>query len=359
MADVYEGAVITIAATWSSSSEDGCFAPAMHDIALSEGGLYFRDDLVDLPRRTWESRLSEQWPLFQRAWVYQERRLSTRVLHFGKQQLFWECSSKLRSENNLEGSYHTADDLKSLEVEEDPGAGWRNVVTHYSRLRLTHEKDRLPAISAIVKRMQRVRKGDVYIAGMWKRTLPHDLCWFTRDGQELARPDRPGTVMPSWSWISTSSEALYSNGLEPELSPDDIFVVHNITGPAHIGQVSHASIRLKARFMLVKPILKDRYPFETLEDADGTWGNDGLPVTCFESGWDFDFTTANPPICIDETFVSVLLSWLHERHYFGIVLREVANKQFERVGYVDFRIAKDESVRKVVASLPVGQFTIV
>lgn len=365
MADVYEGAVITLAASWSSSSEDGCFAPATHDIALSEGGLYLRDGMDVFPRSAMLTT-SNRWPLFHRAWVLQERMMSTRVLHFGKQELFWECKSKLLSESDMEGSEHSCFGLKSHEVEEDPESGWRNVVEHYSKLRLTYEKDRLPAISAVVKRMQQLRQDDVYIAGMWEKTLHHDLCWQTIYGQKLARPDRPGFVMPSWSWISTSPGVFCHNYLVPLLSPDDITVVYNITGPAHIGQVSHASIHLKARFLVVKPDLTDFHPFRILEHPDGIWGNDGPLLESDGSRWDFDFRTADPPMNTDETFVALLLSRDKYDFCFCIVLRELANGQFERVGCNIFKVPKrsDDSESEPawllgLLRLPIGEFTIV
>lgn len=31
------------------------------------------------------------WPLLQRAWGFQERMLSPRVLHFAREELIWEC----------------------------------------------------------------------------------------------------------------------------------------------------------------------------------------------------------------------------------------------------------------------------
>jgi len=269
----------------------------------------------------------------------------------------------------MKGSEHGPFSLKSHKAEEDPEAGWRNVVTHYSNLRLTYEKDRLPAISAVVERMQRLRQDDVYLAGMWEKTLRHDLCWSTHRGPELARrPDRPGTVMPSWSWISTSSCAVYGDSflgvefchVELLLSPDAINVVYNIIGPAHIGQVSHAIIHLKARFMLVKPVSDDWFPFQTLKHPDGIWGNDRPLIQSSRSGWDFDFRTADPPINTNENLIFLLLSIENGGLYFGIVLRELANGQFERVGFVIFHKSdKNEPLEELVASLPVRQFTIV
>jgi hypothetical protein len=368
MADVYESAEITISAGWSNSSEDGCFAPAEtsnHAISLSENGLYLREGMLDFPR-SYHTSNNDQWPLFQRAWVYQERRLSTRILHFGRHQLHWECSPRLLAEDDWEGSELRQYDLKSSKVEEDPEVGWRHVVEHYSRLRLTYEKDRLPAISAFVKRMQRVRQDDVYIAGMWKKTLQHDLCWFS-DGEELLpRPHIRGTVMPTWSWISQSGGVYFEDISILLFSPDDINIAYNITGPAHVGQVSHASIHLKARFMFVKPKLTAKSPFVTFEHPDGIWGNDGPPMKSYESGWDFDYTTADPPIHTHETFVLLLLSKVCLYGYFGMVLRELANKQFERVGYVQLygsTLALEpitaKRLREGIVSLPIRQFTIV
>lgn len=41
-------------------------------------------------------------PLSQRAWVLQERLLSNRVLHFGDEELFWECSTLSARESSSE-----------------------------------------------------------------------------------------------------------------------------------------------------------------------------------------------------------------------------------------------------------------
>ncbi|KAF1351493.1 HET-domain-containing protein, partial [Lizonia empirigonia] len=170
MADIYAGATITIAATWSDDSDGG-------------------------------SRYTERdksWPLLDRAWVYQERKLSARVVHLAKEQLYWECDSTFLSEDGLEDLESNNGDLRALIV--GPNIAWRNVVQHYSRLKLTFEKDRLPAISAVVKRMQPLREGDVYIAGMWLNSLLSDLTWHVAS---LEAPPRSREVRhPSWSWVS-------------------------------------------------------------------------------------------------------------------------------------------------------------
>jgi hypothetical protein len=266
----------------------------------------------------------------------------------------------LLSENNSEGDSLGSKDLKFPEDERYPEITWRHAVEHYSPLRLTYEKDRLPAISACVKRMQRLRQDDVYIAGMWKKTLLYDLCWFSIDNYEpLPRPDRSGIVAPSWSWISTSSGTGFVTEIRPLLSPDDIDVVYNITGPTHIGQVSHADLHLRAKFMFAKRDFTAVSPIDTFEHPYGIWENERPPMMCSGGGWDFDHTTADPPIHENETFITLLLSFTPEP--FGIVLRELANKKFERVGYTLVYLPESDTKQGLawLMGLPIGEFTIV
>ncbi|KAI2474515.1 HET domain containing protein [Pyrenophora tritici-repentis] len=42
-------------------------------------------------------------PIFRRAWVFQERLLSPRIIHFGKEQLFWECHTSNACETFPDG----------------------------------------------------------------------------------------------------------------------------------------------------------------------------------------------------------------------------------------------------------------
>ena len=46
---------------------------------------------------------------------------------------------------------------------------WAKIVQIYSRLHLTRETDKLPALSGIAKREQSRRSGDEYLAGLWRR----------------------------------------------------------------------------------------------------------------------------------------------------------------------------------------------
>jgi hypothetical protein len=87
MASIYERGYLTIAATWSNSSSHGLFAPNQHLFQarkLQSCECYVRKRAPEFPV-PWNPEPS--WPLLNRAWVYQERLLSPRMVHFGEDQV--------------------------------------------------------------------------------------------------------------------------------------------------------------------------------------------------------------------------------------------------------------------------------
>ena len=95
MKDVYRNAFLTIAAAGAASSSTGCFFDRDIDLVkaitvsvswlgVSEGKYFICDGLI------WQDNIVNA-PLNQRAWVVQERLLSPRILHFGRDQIAWEC----------------------------------------------------------------------------------------------------------------------------------------------------------------------------------------------------------------------------------------------------------------------------
>jgi hypothetical protein len=101
MASIYENSIITIAATWSSDSNGGCFS-TMRELyqahTLKDTGLYVRIPLPNFPVDDLDY-IIDDWPLLQRGWVFQERKLAARVVHYAKDQLFWECKSSFLSQD--------------------------------------------------------------------------------------------------------------------------------------------------------------------------------------------------------------------------------------------------------------------
>lgn len=96
MADIYQNALITLAATSAMDSSAGMFNQTLGKL----GSVVEMDSVIapimvreKLAHWTSSSHLVtlQQWPLLMRGWAFQERCLSKRVLHFCKQELIWEC----------------------------------------------------------------------------------------------------------------------------------------------------------------------------------------------------------------------------------------------------------------------------
>ena len=112
MRDVYSHALCNIAATGASDGFVGLFFERDPDVhcpfwvnidGLRPNAREFQSRSYPagtyglLPPDAWEDDL-ELSPLNRRAWVFQERLLSTRVMHFSGFQVFWECLENASSE---------------------------------------------------------------------------------------------------------------------------------------------------------------------------------------------------------------------------------------------------------------------
>jgi Heterokaryon incompatibility protein (HET) len=102
MGDIYQDAFCTLAVTAAEGGHGGLFfnrnsrrlCPCAISLAPKEAEkeLFYCVDSED-----WAGNISRA-PLNDRAWVFQERLLSLRVLHFASNQLYWECSELKASE---------------------------------------------------------------------------------------------------------------------------------------------------------------------------------------------------------------------------------------------------------------------
>ena len=171
-----------------------------------------------------------------RAWVFQERLLSTRVLNFTRSEIVWECKTVMDCQckrMKLYEKYHNEDVADDPENESDlplqlaelssqtlklffedqissehiSSKGlvllWTNVVSHYSALQLSHPKDRLPALSGLAKRFELKEILGDYVAGLWTKHFDRLLCW---DIVQTRGPRNrsAGYIAPTWSWASVS-----------------------------------------------------------------------------------------------------------------------------------------------------------
>jgi hypothetical protein len=116
MDSVYSYSYCNIAATRSSDSHGGCFterpAQACHPVIINQLGALITEGIPNEPYDVgpYYSGLNNFWKdeiedsvLLSRAWVFQERLLAPRVLHFARNQIFFECRQTCANESNPSG----------------------------------------------------------------------------------------------------------------------------------------------------------------------------------------------------------------------------------------------------------------
>ena len=256
MAEIYANAFLTVAASASENATKGLFRTPdpsfVGDPLPGHQGVYvrFTTDADD-----------DTWPLLRRAWVFQELVLSPRVVHFGPNEMIWQCRNAVRSQSRklsrvpsrsigiLRTTVRTTGKLQS----EDPDLTyvWHVMVELYTRRSLTYGKDRLPAIAAIAKIMQTLRPDDEYMAGLWRSSLCVDMLWHLArapvryTGNQLAAVKRrmAGSI-PTWSWASTSRHVTWT-GAQKVLSNVEVLAVrYAVDGPLVSGRVIEAAITI-------------------------------------------------------------------------------------------------------------------
>jgi hypothetical protein len=76
---------------------------------------------------------------------------------------------------------------------------WGQVCETYSKAQLTYSKDRLPAFAGIAEDFSTFT-GEIYVEGLWLRSIEQQLLWMTLDNFNAQR-NEPLRAR-SWSWLS-------------------------------------------------------------------------------------------------------------------------------------------------------------
>ncbi|RDW56986.1 hypothetical protein BP6252_13939 [Coleophoma cylindrospora] len=196
------------------------------------------------------SDVMQKGPLLTRSWVFQERLLSPRTVHFHASEMIWECRDSFICEcGDLQEADHGMHDgnlivgkLWLYEVETDSETEaytivnrWLDGVELYSRLRITNCTDKLPALAGLAERFAMQLKSP-YLAGLWECDLPRSLCWKVvgeqKDGPETDTEMSYGKrcfpyCAPTWSWASID---LSNTGIESSFEARTAFEHLIVTG---------------------------------------------------------------------------------------------------------------------------------
>jgi len=106
-------------------------------------------------------------------------------------------------------------------------------------------------------------------------------------------------------------------------------------GPPQIGEVANASITLEGRTCMAR-LTHIREPevvdYSRVEVMPPPGVGDEMSMSCFML-MDFDWTTGDRSFTIGDTFTTLLIQSYPE--LFGLVLREMSDGRFKRVGAID------------------------
>jgi len=307
-------------------------------------------------------------PLDLRAWTFQERILSSRVISYGPRTLKWSCASK---------EYHLDDSLCALTYQlaeypsciaqmmsrfiSNPGNSrenssdtinapdWLLFVLQYSARKHSEPEDRLVALSGVVQ-MLASRKQSHYLAGLWRNNLIEELGWYRRRRGYRARPAKYRA--PSWSWASIDGQ-VYHHGTDGA----DFIPVCDVVGcdvrPTNADAPFGA---VKSGWLLVHaPVMHGYYhpgddeigEYDSEDESINggtqvrvTWGDTGSHSpfknqpnsTLLELIFDVkqeprstsaDFLVLSKIIDEEEDYTDII----------GLVLKEVLNGTYERIGW--------------------------
>ncbi|KAJ0420844.1 heterokaryon incompatibility protein-domain-containing protein [Aspergillus carlsbadensis] len=408
MASIYRNGHFTLAATRSRSGNGGMFRPTP-DVEVrgrAPSGeslcLYFReviehhtelfkgkfsadenrrndyDDDGDDVKDDFSKRhtsMRRNFPLLSRAWVFQERMLSTRVIHFGRHELFFECQSGMRCECGLiipQARYmakaelasileciscgdHTQVKLGSLPPHYTCAVLWRTMAACYASLWLTKSKDRLPALGGLARHMSTHRKSR-YLAGCWEDSLNDDLVWTVAALDPAPRPYPLNA--PTWSWASVEADTVFWDLFlsreklikDPRVPYEHFSTVERCevqpSAVDEFGTLSHGSLTISG--LVMEGILEFDSPDPVVFDIYGY--HIAFPHTREMIDPDYDLAHPGPGETKPGTpLLCLRMSSIHRgygQNLISLVLRESTTQPgcFERIGTM---VVEDEDIHHV------------
>ncbi|KAF1961591.1 HET-domain-containing protein [Byssothecium circinans] len=224
MCSIYSGATVTLAAVDSPDCNMGlCVAGAgrrICSVQFEDLNMYAREhihsELGRFDSGNKHASTLQKDVLHGRGWALQELVLSPRVLWCMGSELFWNCLCETACECHPEPTtdlmakkeykwdwmLRKIPNLDRLPLKQiDWNDMWLELVSQYTRRRLTLITDRLPAIAGLAKQLSS-RLGVRYLYGLWETENFVDcLLW------HVSKHDTYGAELsyaPSWSWASVT-----------------------------------------------------------------------------------------------------------------------------------------------------------
>lgn len=198
MRQIYTTAKCTIAAVSSNSANTGLFGVIQKNCPNTCDTVEGLHDLV------------QQAPWSSRAWCYQEKVLSHRMVMFTTNGIYMQCQNGTYNTQGLSvGGCHekkepdvTRFDAVGGMLYSPPGqelVSYLSAVEFYSKRKLTNPGDKLNAFQGALQRYKGMMDGQEtsFYFGLPMLAFDQTFCWRTR----RHNPQSRNTNYPSWSWL--------------------------------------------------------------------------------------------------------------------------------------------------------------
>jgi hypothetical protein len=365
MGQVYANTYLNLSASYADEEEENppIFTPECWNDYLPS--VLDLDDEIELKRNVfvdgflWTDEVHES-PLMARGWVFQERFLAPRVLHFGMRQLAWECNEGAALEMFPSGLPPGFEDVWKRHIcclwsmrqahSDEFCHRWHSIVAGYSACSLTFHTDKLIAVAGIAQLIQSLR-GDEYIAGMWKSTLRENLAWWSLETNE--RSSSGGEVArlaPSWSWLSLDGEVDFYPQPSAHDKPEYFCRVLEAPGRDSAG----ASVLTARGILKLQGMVLPVESLEWLEDTIRFFEVDGVrvetdPATAGPESTklDYDGSRADIDSLCSQQQLALLPLYATGRFVIGILISKLyTNPAWRRVGAASIEYAKIPAKRE-------------
>ncbi|KAF2118798.1 heterokaryon incompatibility protein-domain-containing protein [Lophiotrema nucula] len=324
MAQYYSNAYITLAATMSASAEGGLFQP--------------NDDIVLKNKtQTWLVRACRHLgiadaanaTLFGRGWIFQERLLSPRVIHFTTTELCFECNHHSTCEcgqdmpdQGWQVKQEYLNGPKWQVYKPTLGDTWHRMVEAYCKLQLTRGSDKLLALSGLADQMRSRRDGATYLAGLWSDTFLSDLVWNCRTTGRKLSPKPSQWRAPSWSWVSATDPVRYLGYPRLNIPYAKVIDVHcKYIPPSTTGEVEAGHLVIGGPSL--EAVLRPTIGLYALRDQRVTMNGNFSPDYLLEGE------------AIDVVILRIAKESQARGSQYGLVLRQLDDATYERIGLYD------------------------
>ncbi|KAI0543631.1 heterokaryon incompatibility protein-domain-containing protein [Xylaria curta] len=182
----YSGTIIS--ALDASAATEGFLNSRRHLEVISTG--MFGGNLQFRPSPPDRNTVFGKAELSQRGWALQERILSTRIVHYARNEIFWECHHCLAREGSITtetspfsdpssgisiARLFLASPQPSLRPQQGIYMAWYRLIEDYSRREFSRPTDRLPAILSLISTIQE-QTGSYHTHGIFTDDLA-GLLW--------------------------------------------------------------------------------------------------------------------------------------------------------------------------------------